>query len=146
MYAAIMIIGGQIWELELEAGADRMKSTKFGGTSLGWALALLVVASASARAADEKADADADGLGDVFGFASPTDTLGKGEREIAQELVGRSGRTGGAYRVLDGKTQLGFGIVDGFSVTPGLLSALGLRSTASPMRKITKVSRSTARS
>lgn len=120
MYAAIMIIRLQI--LELEAGAQRMTATKFGGLSQGLALALLVVATASAHAADEKAGADADGLGDVFGFATPTDTLGNGEREFAQELVGRSGRTGGAYRALDGKTQLGFGIVDGFSITPGLLS------------------------
>lgn len=61
-------------------------------------------------------------LGDVFGFTVPSDIPGPGEREFAHEIVGRFGRADGSYRVLDGKTQVGFGINDWLAVTPGLLT------------------------
>jgi len=66
-----------------------------------------------------KADVD---LADVFGTTVPSDTPGKGDREFAHEFVGRFGRIDGSYRVLDGKTQIGFGVTDWFAVTPGLTS------------------------
>ncbi len=92
----------------------RMGTTSAVIAAVGLVACLVVTPSAMAQ--------EADGLGDVFGQSSPSDTLGKGEREIASEVGGRFGRADGTYRVLDGKTQLGFGIVDGFSVTPGLLT------------------------
>jgi hypothetical protein len=73
---------------------------------------------AAVAAEPEKAGTD---LGDVFGFTVPTDTLGKGEREVAQEAVGRFGKAEGTYRVIETKTQVGFGVIEGFSVTPGLV-------------------------
>lgn len=87
--------------------------------------ALVVLAAAAApaptaRAAEPKKDSI--DLGDVFGFTVPSDITGAGEREFAHEAVGRFGRTDGTYRVLDQKTQLGFGINDWLALTPGLLS------------------------
>ncbi len=74
----------------------------------------------TARAAEpKKTDVE---LGDVFGFTVPSDIPGAGEREFAHEAVGRFGKSDGTYRVLDNKTQIGFGINDWLAVTPGLLS------------------------
>ena len=73
---------------------------------------------AAVAAEPEKTGTD---LGDVFGFTVPTDTLGKGEREVAPEAVGRFGKADGTYRVIETKTQIGFGVIDGVSVTPGLI-------------------------
>jgi hypothetical protein len=73
---------------------------------------------AAAAAEPETAGTD---LGDVFGFTAPTDTLAKGEREMGQEAVGRFGKVDGTFRVIETKTQVGFGVAEGFSITPGLI-------------------------
>lgn len=83
-------------------------------------LAITTVPGRTALAAEPKKDSV--DLGDVFGFTVPSDITGAGEREFAHEVVGRFGRAEGAYRVLDQKTQVGFGVNDWLALTPGLLS------------------------
>lgn len=100
----------------------RMGTTSAVIAAVGLAACLVGTPSSMAQEADE--------LGDVFGQSSPSDTAGKGEREIASEAVGQIGRAGGRYHVFSGKTQLEFGIAEGFSVGPGLLT------TAASIRNI----------
>ncbi len=75
--------------------------------------------SVDVTAAKEANKAD---LADVFGTTVPSDTHGKGDKELAHEWVGRFGRFDGRYSVLDGKTQFGYGVTDWFAMTPGLLT------------------------